>query len=142
MSKMLVVKVFFLLMVLAAVLVAGDNPVICGDLLAELHKKPNNLEFISCSRHMDLQGRPWAAIYRVPGSHAAEGEQFLVREFHIKKVTHACCEWASTQNSYMDKNGRVLILEMGSGETLVRTKDQWRKIPYFDVEVELETEEP
>jgi hypothetical protein len=31
---------------------------------------------------------------------------------------------------------------MGSGETLIERKDQWRKIPYFSVEVELETEEP
>jgi hypothetical protein len=142
MSKMPAVKAFLLVMTSAGFLVAEDKPATCGDLLAELHKKPKNLEFMSCSRHMELQGKPWKAVYRVTGTHAAEIEQFLIREFRIKKITHACCDWASTQNSYVAKDGRVFIVEMGSGETLVHTREQWRKIPYFDVEVELETEEP
>jgi ribosomal protein L24E len=137
-----VLNAFLLIACSVGVLAAQDKPSANCDLLAKLQKKPKSLEFVSCSRHMELQGKPWMAIYRVDGTHAAEVEQFLVREFGMKKVTHTCCEWASTQNSYVHKDGRVFIFEMGSGETLINRKDQWSKIPYFNVEVELETEEP
>lgn len=133
-------------LIVAFVLVApvfpasGNSP--CGDFLARLHKKPDNLEFQGCQQQTKLQNTPFEATYRVPGIHAAEVESYLAREFKIKKLSRNCCVWESTENFYRDKRSRAFVISMATEETTISSRDQWPKIDYFYVVVDWYRDEP
>ena len=123
------------------VFVAGAGS-FCDDFLKTLDKKPNNLEFLGCKQRTDLQGKPWQASYRVAGSHAADVESYLTKEFGIKKLHRTCCVWESTQNSYRDEQGRLFLISMSTEETTIDSRDRWARIHYFYVKVSRYPEEP
>lgn len=121
-------------------LLAGQDS--CGDLLAGLHKKPKQLEFVQCKPRPDRQGKPLEATYRVKGANAAEVERYLSVAFAMKRLTNACCVWESGERDFQEKDGHTYYLSMSSGETLITKRAEWKKIPYFYVEFCRETEEP
>ncbi len=134
-----------MLRLLAASLVASSmicGQASCDDLLAGLHKKPKQLEFVECKSRPDLQGKPLRATYRVKGANAAEVERYLSTAFGMQPLKNNCCLWESGQRTFQGKDGRVYYLSMGSGETPITQRAEWRKIPYFYVEFSQETEEP
>lgn len=114
----------------------------CGDFLAILHKKDSHLEFLGCKRRVNLQGQPWEATYRVEGSHAAEVEDSLTREFGIKRLHRTCCVWESTQNSFRDKRTRIFVISVSTDETTVDRRDHWAGISYFYVKVDRYSDAP
>jgi hypothetical protein len=116
-------------------LLVAQNDSTCGDLLAAIQKKPTSLEFQSCRQRADLQGKPDEADYRVPGSHAAEVENFLAKEAGLKRLQRTCCIWESVKNPFEDRSGQRLEITMATEETTIDKKKQWAKIPYFYVKV-------
>jgi hypothetical protein len=114
----------------------------CGDVLAELEKKPDTLEFVSCKERSDLQGAPQQASYRVAGVKAADVEGFLTKELALKALQRTCCLWESTENAFRDKAGRPLVITMATEETTIDKREDWGKIPYFYVTVSRYREDP
>lgn len=127
---------------LAFCIFAVHGGTVCDDLLATLGKKPKNLEFLDCKQKTELQGEPWEATYRVPGSHAAQVENYLIKELHIKKLQRTCCSWESSENSYRDNNNRLFVISIAAEETTVDKKEQWDKVPYFYIKATLYREDP
>lgn len=114
----------------------------CQDLLAAIDKKPANLEFVDCKERSDLQGAPQQASYRVTGAHAAGVERDLAKELAVKALQRTCCVWESVENSFRDKDGRLFVIAMATEETKIDQRDQWSKIPYFVVTVNLYRDDP
>jgi hypothetical protein len=114
----------------------------CGDLLAALGKKPDALEFVGCKERSDLQGSPLQASYRVEGEKAADVESYLAKELALKALRRTCCLWESTENSFRDKAGRSHVMTMGTEETTIDRREDWGRIPYFHVTVNLYREDP
>jgi hypothetical protein len=114
----------------------------CAELLAALEKKPENLEFLECKERSDLQGAPSQARYRVAGAKAADVESYLAKELTLKTLRRTCCLWESVENSFRDKSGKLYVLTMSSEETTIDTREEWAKIPYFFVTVNLYREDP
>ena len=114
----------------------------CEDLLASLGKKPDALEFVGCKERSDLQGAPLQASYRVAGAQAADVEGSLAKELGLKTLKRTCCLWESTENSSRDKDGRSVVITMATEETTVDRREDWGKIPYFYVTVNLYREDP
>jgi hypothetical protein len=127
------------LLALCPMLYAAGN---CEDVLAAMHQKPKGLKFVTCKPRPDLQGQPMEATYRVPGTRAAEVEAYLVRELNVKKLHRTCCVWESMENSYRDKGHHLLIITMATEETLVDKREEWGKIPYFQVTVSRFLDDP
>ncbi len=124
-------------------LVHAEDKFACGDFLALLHQKPKQLEFLSCTAHPDRQTKPLDALYRVRGADTAVVERSLSAAFGMKKIVNRCCVWEpEKQSGFVARDGRRYELWMGTDETLIHQRDQWKKIPYFYVDVELATEEP
>ncbi len=123
---------------------AQDKGASCGDLLAELHQKPSQLEFMSCSQHKDLQGKPFKATYRVPGTQAVAVENFLVQHVHLPRLKKSCCQWDGPPGYYNRGNDQFLISMVAEDNPnhATLTRAEWRKIPYFYVEISLDTEAP
>lgn len=114
----------------------------CGDLLDSLHKKPAHVEYLGCKERPDLQGQPFEAKYRVKGSDAAEAEAYLLKAFRIKKLARTCCVWESVNNSYHDARKRPFTITMSTEETTVDKREQWGKVDYFYIVVDLYRDEP
>lgn len=133
------VALFFVLMTLA--LIARAEPR-CTDFLKALHKKPTNLKYLGCKQQNEMQGQPLEASYRVTGSHAAEVEQYLVKELKLKKLRRVCCIWESTENSYQDEKDELFVISMSTDETLIAKKSDWSRIPFFYVKVDRFREDP
>ena len=114
----------------------------CEDLLAALGKKPDALEFVGCKERSDLQGAPLQASYRVAGAKAADVESYLAKELTLKALQRTCCLWESTENSFRDKAGRSHVITMATEETTIDRREEWGKIPYFHVTVNLYREDP
>lgn len=121
-------------------------PATCGDFLSQLQKKPKNLEFIECKPHPEEQTKPLVAKYRVKGIYAAGVERYLSRTFGMNRLINHCCLWEiggqPGHAEFHKEDGQIYLLWMSSEETRHSTRDQWPKIHYFYVEVELETELP
>jgi len=133
-------RLTFALLAAAALASGADAP--CDDILAGLHKKPKDLEFVGCKQRADLQGQPREASYRVAGSRAAAVESYLAKELKIKKLRRTCCVWESTENSYRDRKARLYTITMSTEENVIGSRSQWPKIPYFYVTVDQYQEEP
>jgi hypothetical protein len=141
----MVIKAFlFLVVVTGGAFAENKLAPTCGDLLAELHRKPRNLEFIRCTKETGAQGKPLKASYRVAGVHALEVEQYLIQNFHLPRLRKSCCQWDGKPGYYERGKDEFLIWMSGEdGATAAAaTRAEWRKIPYFYIEVELPTESP
>ena len=114
----------------------------CEDLLAALHKKPDYVEFLNCKQRTDLQGSPIEAKYRVKGNRAADAEDYLVKEFKIKKLGHTCCVWESADNSWRDERKRQFTISMSTEDTKVDKREDWAKLDYFYIVLDLFRDDP
>jgi uncharacterized protein DUF4952 len=114
----------------------------CSDLLAAIDKKPAALEFVECKERPDLQGAPQQASYRVSGAHAADVERDLAKDLAVKTLHRTCCVWESVENSFRDKNGRLFVIAMATEDTKIDQREEWGKIPYFFVTVNLYRDDP
>lgn len=113
----------------------------CGDLLAEIGKKPAGARFVGCSAAPERQGKPLRAVYEVAGRDAAVAEAYLVDAVGLERLKRACCQWDAPPRSFRDARGRDFSITMASGETLVSSRERWGDIPVFEIAVDLFTEE-
>jgi hypothetical protein len=114
----------------------------CEDLLSALHRKPYYIQFLDCKQRTDLQGAPLEAKYRTEGSRAAKAEDYLHKEFKIKRLRRTCCVWESADNSYRDAHKRLYAISMSSEETTIDQRDRWWRIDYFYITVDFFRDEP
>lgn len=138
----MVIAKILIVSVVALLAFAADTDVACHDFLAALGKKPQKLEYLSCKQKTELQGSPWEAEYRVAGSDAAAIEHYFAKELHIKKLQRTCCVWESAGNTYRDNKHRLFVVSMATEETTFDKREQWEKIPYFYVKVDLYRDDP
>ncbi|MNT69202.1 hypothetical protein D3C72_2075070 [compost metagenome] len=77
------------------------------------------------------------------GKHAQQAEAYLRRAYGLPRLKRYCCAWDSTPHSWRDRRtGYGYVLLMGSGETLVRTRDAWPRIDRFVVQVDGYAQDP
>jgi Domian of unknown function (DUF4952) len=113
----------------------------CADFLAQLRKKPVHVTFVKCTAEPERQGKPLRASYHVRGKHAAQAEAALIRSAGLNKLKRSCCQWDSPAATYRSETGQEFMVTMVSQETPVAKRTQWRKIPRFEIIVELLTED-
>jgi hypothetical protein len=113
----------------------------CTDFLGQLKKKPAHLVFVSCVSEPARQGKPLRALYRVRGLHAGRVEAALIKSAGLNRLQRSCCQWDSAPVSFKSGSGKDYIVSMTSEDTKISTRAQWRKIPHFQVVVDLLTEE-
>lgn len=114
----------------------------CGDFLAELKKKPNNLIFLGCEDSGSYL-KALTAKYKVLGKDAAEIESYFQKHFQMPKLHFACCGWelSPDKGTYKNSKGLEYKIEMFSEETLIKDRNDWEKIPFFYIDVTLYLEE-
>lgn len=118
---------------------------VCGDFLDRWNQKPAALKFVRCETVKHVQVDRLVSSYTVKGSDAIEIEKFLQRQFGMAPLRFLCCGWepSSVQNrvaplygQYVDAKGAQFEVWMFSGETLLRDRKAWHKIPEFHIRVE------
>ncbi len=110
----------------------------CGDLLQQFAKKPEQLEFISCT--LGKGQVVFSARYRVSGSQAAAIEQFLHTEYGMHALQFVCCIWEPKdgERGTFLASGRYFSIAMYSDETAeVTDRDQWSDVPFFYIDVDM-----
>jgi len=127
------------------------QPPKCADFLVDIKKKPAHLEFVAC-KDVNLHGlAALVSEYRVVGAHAASVEAYFVKTAGMPKLRRACCGWESLPvNAKVQRlTGLYKVQEtayevsMASGETTIGgTRAQWKKVPYFFVNVVQYLESP
>jgi len=106
-------------------------PATCGDLLAELHKKPEHLKFLECKPRPDDQTKPLVAEYRVEGVYAEAVERYLLKTF-VPASNQNCCASAPQQPSVtFEWKGKTYDLAFRADELGARTRAQKLKVPHF-----------
>lgn len=117
----------------------------CGDLLKQFAKKPRHLEFIDCNKGEEQT--IFKANYRVQGKNAALVEKFLIESYKMDRLKFICCGWQPEigkltmvkKSDYIANKGINIgyFIRMYSSETLIVNRNDWNKIPYFYVTVEV-----
>lgn len=117
----------------------------CGDFLARWDKKPAALKFAGCETGEIQQVGVLTSSYTVQGADAIEIEKVLQREFGMAPLRFLCCGWevspakgqvAPHYGKFVDPKGAEFKVSMYGGETLVRDRKNWHKIPEFRIKVE------
>lgn len=129
---------------------AGATEPHCRDFLQHLHKKPAHLVFVGCEPGRDAQIRVLKARYRVAGADAAGVERYLHQHSKMPKLRFVCCGWepelrgntSNNRGTLTNLQGLPFDVIMGSAETLVADRQQWKKIDWFYVTVTEPLEEP
>jgi hypothetical protein len=114
------------------------DPTQCSDLLADLGKKPQTIDFVGCPIEPQNQYKSVTALYTLPGTRAKAAELFLRQKFKMGKLRFICCYWGN-RTSYKDPVGYNYEISMVSGETVEKN---WRKIPAFEVRVKKYVTDP
>lgn len=117
-----------------------DTP--CQDFLLAMGQKPDYVEYLGCERGDDMQMKPLTASYRVSGAAAARMEAHLHKVFGMPPLAFVCCGWGSPPYSTRyPSDGRTVMVGMGV-ETPSYVREQWQKIPYFNITVAVFRELP
>lgn len=122
----------------------------CQDFLANLNKKPKNLEFIECKKIVQHGDPALESNYRVKGANAIAVEAYFVKTAHMPELRNICCGWESLPKNPKSKQPygvyelgqNTYLISMDSGETLVSQRSRWGNIPYFNVTVILYFDTP
>ncbi|EQA71318.1 hypothetical protein LEP1GSC059_3007 [Leptospira noguchii serovar Panama str. CZ214] len=121
----------------------------CGDFLKLHNKKPKYLEFIQCKKTQNAQISTLQAAYRVKGKYASEVEKYLINMFGMQLLKFVCCIWESVPNQkgeryghYKNDSESYYTVSMGTEDTLHSEREDWYKIDWFYVTVELLLESP
>ncbi|EJO68032.1 DUF4952 domain-containing protein [Leptospira kirschneri] len=148
--------IVFLLVLFSAILVSAEivaHPP-CGDFLKLHNKKPKYLEFIQCKKTQNAQIPTLQAAYRVKGKYASEVEKYLINMFGMQPLKFVCCIWESVPNQkgeryghyknlhYKNDSESYYTVSMGTENTLHSEREDWYKIDWFYVTVELLLESP
>nr|WP_298145276.1 DUF4952 domain-containing protein [uncultured Pseudomonas sp.] len=116
---------------------------VCTDFLASISEKPAFVEYLGCKQEVDKQGAPLTATYRVLGSSAIDAERYLQTTFGMEDLKRYCCSWDSTPHFFRDKSSGVgYLVGMASEETTIRTRELWREIEYFYINMSAYSEDP
>lgn len=112
----------------------------CGDFLSDAGRRPGQAEFTGCEPGRSAQLRTLVATYRVPGRDAAAVEHFLRRHTGMPRLRFVCCGWEpdlrhGRRAGAVRLHGETLEVSMGSGESTVRERARWDRIPSFQVTV-------
>src|SRR5215212_9049567 len=127
-----------LVLVYAVVFLAGTGGGLadsrCADTLADmaLRTMPVSVEFLGCAVNHSAQDSPLEIKYRFSGESAALVEADLIKRLRIKKIKRVCCTWESVGNFYSGsgKGSNGFVIDVGSGETLVKRRSDWAGIPH------------
>jgi hypothetical protein len=106
-------------------------PATCGDLLAELHKKPEHLKFLSCKPHPDDQIKPLVAEYRVEGIYAKAVERYLLKTFVPAPNQKCCASFPEMPSVTFEWKGKTYDLAFRADELGAHTRAQRLKVPHF-----------
>jgi hypothetical protein len=117
------------------------NAPVCGDFLARIQKKPAHVVFDKCTSEPARQGKPLRALYHVRGLYAVRVEAALIKSTGLNKLKRSCCQWDSPTVQFKSAKGQEYSISMVSPETTIAKRTQWRKIPKFEIAVDLMTEE-
>ncbi|MFZ6745875.1 DUF4952 domain-containing protein [Undibacterium sp. JH2W] len=127
----------------------SSNAPECADFLQKLGKKPGALIFIECKPAMDAQIHTLLASYKVRGSEAAQIERYLIRQTRMSPLQRVCCIWENRHRPLHSGKGQLnsdtefnYSISMGTGENLIRQRQEWSKIDWFYVNVKLPLESP
>lgn len=130
----------------AVVRVGPKDATACGDLLLQLKRKPPRLDFRGCRVDREYGLKALAADYRVEGRYAGLVERYFVEMANMPALRFVCCGWDSIATAHRDgwlRDGPVAYqISMTSGETLFNRREDWRRIPWFEVRVIRYLEEP
>lgn len=118
-----------------------DAPLRCDDFLARMHLKPRGVRFVSCSYLPGRQGKPFRAVYRVPGRFAALAERTFVRAVGMPSLRRSCCQWDAPPHWFHGRDGREYGITMVSDETGARSRAAWPGVPVFEIVIEMYTED-
>ncbi len=117
-----------------------DTP--CQDFLLAMGQKPDYVEYLGCERGDGMQMKPLTASYRVSGAAAVRMEDHLRQVFGMPPLEFVCCGWGSRPYSTRyPSDGPTVSVGMGV-ETPSYPREQWQKIPYFDITVAVYRELP
>jgi hypothetical protein len=116
----------------------------CGDFLAAVGHKPEELEFLGCEKGSHAQLAVLRARYRARGADAAMVEEYLVFYSGMPRLRFACCGWENARGGYgrLTKDAEEYSVSMCSDESLYSSRSEWFKIPLFYVVVEFFLEVP
>ncbi len=142
----------FLLVLFCSILVSAEivaHPP-CGDFLKLHNKKPKYLEFIQCEKTQNAQIPTLQATYRVKGKYASGVEKYLIDMFGMQPLQKICCIWETMPNLEGKRYGSLksgwkfyYSIDMGAeNQPDVEKREDWSKIDWFYVTVELPLESP
>ena len=64
-----------------------------------------------------------------------------MKSFRLPRLKFLCCGWETRPVQFRDSAGHEYSIFMGSTETIVTRRADWRKIAEFEITVERLTEE-
>lgn len=115
----------------------------CQDFLQALGRKPHTLEYLGCEQDDASYIKPMTARYRVRGASAAQVETYLHDTFGLPLLRYACCGWSSGAPYAWRAGVDSVRYEIGMGvESLHYPREEWARIPTFDVTVGVTRQSP
>lgn len=119
---------------------------VCGDILLRFEHKPRRLDFLGCRMDKVYGLRAIVSDYRVEGRYAEPIEHYFVKAANMPVLRFACCGWDSIgtarRDGWLQDGAASYQISMTSGETLLRRREDWPRIPWFKVTVIRYLEEP
>jgi len=110
------------------------KPSECKDFLQQLTQKPTELKYQSCKKVEEAPAVLLKATYEVSGKKAKEIENFLHKEFGLKRLRFACCGWETSPSTYNSKNGDTYSIQMYSLDEF-NFQEKWEDYKAFSVTV-------
>ena len=110
---------------------SADTPT-CIDYLQELNLKPTNLKYQNCKKVEEPPAVLLKASYIVSGKQAKTIEDFLHKEFGLKRLRFACCGWETSQATYIRNNGDTYSIQMYSLDEF-NYQEKWDDYKEFQV---------
>ncbi|MCS4233497.1 DUF4952 domain-containing protein [Stenotrophomonas sp. BIGb0135] len=108
----------------------------CQDFLLALGRKPATIEYLGCEQDDASYLQPMTARYRVSGASAVAVEAYLHQTFGMPMLTYACCGWSSGAPYAWRAGPDAVGYDIGMGvETVRYPREQWARIPGFEIRV-------
>lgn len=116
---------------------------VCQDFLQAIGRKPDTVEYLGCEQDDASYLQPMTAHYRVSGASAADVETYLQQTFGMPALSYLCCGWSSGAPYFWRAGEGSVAYEIGMGvESLHHPREQWTKIPSFDIRVGVTRKSP
>lgn len=111
-----------------------NNKEECTDFLQELNLKPAHLSFQDCKKVEEAPAVLLKSSYVVSGENAKAIEDFLHKEFGLKRLRFACCGWETSPVTYHAPDGETYDIHMHSLDEF-SYQEKWSDYKAFSVTV-------